>query len=151
MLPRVNVYLDIDGVLLSTDRERPSRLALADHAVEFLGFVVANFDVYWLTPACRGDAIAAMDHLVRHARLSDREHLMGLCARIRATNYKTLRTEALPAGEPFIWIDDAPSDAELADLRARGLFQSWLWIDTREEPEDLLRAKKILAGKAQSA
>lgn len=151
MLPRVNVYLDIDGVLLGTDRERPSRLALADHAIEFLGFAVAHFDVYWLTPACRGDAIAAMEHLVRHARLSDRERLMALCARVRPTNYKALRTEALPAGEPFVWIDDAPTDAELADLRARGWFSRWLWIDTREEPEDLLRAKKWLAGKSANA
>ena len=150
MLRRVIVYLDIDGVLLGVDRDRPSRLALADHALDFLAFVTRHFDVRWLTPACRGDAAAATDHLVRHAKLSDRERLLALCERIGTTDYRELRTEALPSGEPFVWIDDAPTDKELADLRGRGWMDRWLWIDTREEPEDLLRAKQWLEGRRSS-
>lgn len=146
--PPVKLFLDIDGVLLGTDRTRPSRLALADHACDFLEFALRHCDVSWLTPHCRGDAAAAVQHLVRHAPASERERLLTLAARVAPTDYRELRTEALPAGgEAFVWIDDAPSEAELAALRARRQFDRWLWIDTREEPEDLLRAQRWLAQK----
>ena len=142
----MKVFLDIDGVLLGTDRTRPSRLALADHACDFLEFVVGHFDVRWLTPHCRGDATPAVQHLVRHAPASERERLLTAASRIAPTDFRELRTDALPAAsEAFVWIDDGPTEPELAALRQRRLFDRWLWIDTREEPEDLLRARRWLA------
>ena len=45
----------------------------------------------------------------------------------------------------FAWMDDSPTRAELDWLRARGWLDRWLWVDTREEPEDLLRAQDWLA------
>ena len=146
MLPLVKVFLDIDGVLLGVDRQRPSRAALADHACDFLAFALRHCEVHWLTPHCRGDAKPAIDHLVRHTPMSERERVMSLAARIGVTDFEELRTEALPDdGDPFVWIDDAPTTAEMARLRERGLLDRWLWIDTREEPEDLLRARRWLA------
>jgi hypothetical protein len=148
----VKVFLDIDGVLLGPDRTRPSRLALADHACDFLAFALQHADLHWLTPHCRGDAAPAIQHLVRHAPASERERLLTLVARVRPTDFRTLRTEALPAnGEPFVWIDDAPNEPELAWLRSHGLLDRWLWIDTHEEPEDLLRAQRWLAQKTGRA
>ncbi|MCK5940965.1 MAG: hypothetical protein KAI24_03255 [Planctomycetes bacterium] len=140
----MKVFLDIDGVLLGTDRERPTRMALADHAVEFLQFVTANFDVAWLAPQCRGDADAAVQHLVRHSRMSERERVMSAAAKVRATDYRALRTEALPRDGAFVWFDDGPAERELAFLRQRGWLDRWQWVDTREEPEDLLRAQAWL-------
>lgn len=147
MLRRVKVYLDIDGVLLGADPDKSHRVTLANHALEFLQFAVANFDVYWLAPQCRADAKAAVDHLVRHAKLSDRERLMDVAGKVKATNWSKLRTEALPAAGEFVWMDDEPDVAEMADLRQRRLLDRWLWVDTREEPEDLVRARKWLEGR----
>ncbi|MCU0862326.1 MAG: hypothetical protein MUC36_00920 [Planctomycetes bacterium] len=150
----MKVFLDVDGVLLGTDRERPQRLLLADHALDFLAFALARAEVYWLTPHCRGDARAVVDHIVRHSKASDRERVMKLAPQVRATDYRGLRTEALPADGRFVWLDDAPEQGELAMLRGRGWLDRWLFVDTREEPEDLLRARQVLAqrlgGKAQS-
>ena len=46
----MNIYLDIDGVIMANDRE-PAR-----HVTEFLEFVVNKYPVYWLTTHCKGDA-----------------------------------------------------------------------------------------------
>ena len=150
----MKIFLDVDGVLLGIDRERPQRLLLADHALDFLAFVLARAEVWWLTPHCRGDSRTVVDHIVRHSKASDRERVMKLAPQVRATDYRGLRTEALPVDGRFVWLDDAPEQGELAMLRGRGWLDRWLFVDTREEPEDLLRAQqaltKRLGGKAQS-
>ena len=69
---------------------------------------------------------------------------MSLVSKVKATNFKTFKTEALPADEPFVWLDDQPTQSELQHLRERGWLERWLWVDTREEPEDLLRAQSWL-------
>ncbi len=148
----VKLFLDIDGVLLGKDRARPSRAALAEHAVEFLEFALANFQVFWLTPHCRGSAGPAVQHLLRHTPQSERERVLGLAAKIRQTRFETFKTEALPQDEEmFLWIDDSPTGAELDWLRARGWLERWLWVDTREESEDLLRAKRWLEERLELA
>ena len=94
----------------------------------------------------------AVDHIVRHTPQSDRERLLGLVTKVRVTRFETFKTEALPQDEePFAWIDDSPTGAELDWLRARGWLERWLWIDTREEPEDLLRAKRWLEERLELA
>lgn len=140
----MKVFLDIDGVLLGIDRDRPQRLLLADHALDFLAFLLESAEVYWLAPQCRGDARTAVDHLVRHTRASERERLLTLAGKVLPTNYRGLRTEALPADGRWLWLDDAPEPGELAMLRGRGWLDRWLFVDTREEPEDLLRAQRLL-------
>lgn len=140
----MQVFLDIDGVMLGLDRQRPQRLALADHALDFLAFLLPRATVHWLSPGHR-DAKATLDHLVAHTKQSDRERLLTLAPRVRTANWHSLRTEALPADGKFVWLDDGPSPEELSVLRQQGWLDRWLWIDTREEPEDLLRAQRQLA------
>jgi len=143
----VKLFLDIDGVLLGGDPQRPSRAALAEHACEFLELATKRCSVYWLTTHCRGRAAPALQHLVRHTPQSERERVLELAGKIKPTCFETFKTEALPQdpdGEPFVWLDDGPTGVELDWLRARGWLERWLWVDTREEPEDLLRAKRWL-------
>ena len=121
----MKIFLDVDGVLLGIDRERPQRLLLADHALDFLAFVLARAEVWWLTPHCRGDSRTVVDHIVRHSKASDRERVMKLAPQVRATDYRGLRTEALPADGRFVWLDDAPEQGELAMLRGRGWLDRW--------------------------
>ena len=45
-----NIYLDIDGVLLANENNA------AEGADVFLRYVIKNYDVYWLTTHCHGDA-----------------------------------------------------------------------------------------------
>lgn len=148
MLPPVKVYLDTDGVLLGADRDKSHRASLADHAIRFLEFAVRNFEVHWLAPQGQdGNAQAVVDHLVRHTPLSERERLMSVAAKVRPTQYEDDRTEALPQDGNFVWFDDELSEGEMAIIKRCGWFDRWQWIDTREEPEDLLRALQWLQGR----
>ena len=140
----MKLFLDIDGVLLGIDHEKSHRAALADHALVFLEFALAHFEVYWLTTHCRGDAQPAIDHIIRHTKLSDRERLLDLVSQIRVSDYETFKTDGLPTDEPFVWLDDAPTQSELQFLRERDWLDRWLWVDTREDPEDLIRARTWL-------
>ena len=42
------LYLDVDGVLLTTKNKR-----MADNVASFVSYIVENFDCYWLTTHCR--------------------------------------------------------------------------------------------------
>lgn len=147
----MKVFLDVDGVLLGLDPDKPNRLRLAAHALDLLAFVLARAEVHWLAPQCRGDSRPLVEHLVRHSPASERERVLTLAARVRATDYRGLRTEALPADGRFVWLDDAPEQGELAMLRARGWLDRWLFVDTREEPDDLQRAMRVLAARLGGA
>ena len=148
----VKLFLDVDGVMLGLDDGRTRRAALARHACDFLEFALANCEVFWLTTHCRGSIAPVTRHLVQHAPQSERERLLGLISRVRPTRFETFKTEALPKEEePFLWVDDSPTGAELDWLRARGWLDRWLWVDTRDEPEDLLRARRWLEERLQLA
>lgn len=141
------VFLDIDGVLLGPERDKQHRFALAEHALELLAFALARTEVVFLSPHARGGTAPAIAHLVAHAKASDRERLLTLAAAVRPCAYRTLRTEALPPDGNFLWLDDDPDPAEVEFLRQRGWLDRWLWVDTREDPADLARAQRWLAGK----
>ena len=144
-IPTVKLFIDVDGVLLGLDEGRANRAALARHACDFLEAALKRCEVFWLTTHCRGSAGPVMQHLMRHTPQSERERLLTLAGKVRPTRFETFKTEALPkAEEPFLWMDDSPTGAELDWLRARGWLDRWLWVDTREEPEDLLRAARWL-------
>ena len=61
---KMNVYLDIDGVLLANDN------SLANYAQEFLSYVLTQFSdtTYWLTTHCQGDAMTPIE--VDNCRIS---------------------------------------------------------------------------------
>lgn len=55
----MNIYLDIDGVILANDKQP------AKFAKEFLKFITDNYDVYWLTTHCKGDADYSVNFINR--------------------------------------------------------------------------------------
>lgn len=63
----INIYLDIDGVLLTKN------LKPANYAFEFLQYVLSNypFSTYWLTTRCQGDAGTSTVGGVKKSPVSD--------------------------------------------------------------------------------
>ena len=43
----MNIYIDIDGVLLTKKQELPN------DSLEFIDFITKNYDCFWLTTHCR--------------------------------------------------------------------------------------------------
>jgi hypothetical protein len=134
----MNLYIDVDGVLLGrTVPDRPA-VVIASHTREFLSFALSRFDCYWLTTHCQGDSRGVLTYLRKYVDPG----LEGLMSGIRPTRFDVMKTEAL-AGD-FVWLDDAPLGCELAWLRDRGLLDRWIDVDTRRRPDDLLRAMEVL-------
>lgn len=90
------LYLDIDGVLVTVKNTRA-----ADGVLPFLKFVTANFDCYWLTTHCKGDAHTAFNYVVEFIPNSE-----CFLLKIKPTNWNTLKTEAIDLDSESIWLDD---------------------------------------------
>ena len=83
----MNIYLDIDGVLLAND------LNAANYANEFLRHVLTKYPVstYWLTTHCQGDPSVPISH-IGHLFDSDVAELM---KKIKPTSWDTAKTRAI--------------------------------------------------------
>ncbi len=121
----MKLYIDIDGVLLGKTTD--GKLSLAHQTVEFLQFALAHFDCYWLTTHCKGDASTALDYLAPYSS----QEVMTLLSQIKATHFRTFKTEALNGD--FIWIDDAPTAYEIQVLDENDWLDRWFEIDTRKD------------------
>lgn len=127
-MARMNLYLDVDGVILG-EGGRP-----AQHLDEFLDFVLPRFNCFWLTTHQTG----VFDYLRQHLDPATMQRVQG----IQPTTFCTLKAEVL-AGD-FYWLDDAPLACEIEWLQQRGLLDRWIEVNTRRRPDDLLRAVEFL-------
>jgi hypothetical protein len=55
----MNIYLDIDGVLLRKDG------TLTNNFEYFINFFVSNYNVFWLTTHCRGEVNKSLEHITK--------------------------------------------------------------------------------------
>jgi len=135
----MNLYLDVDSVLLGKDDPASPAQCLARHAKEFLEFALAHFNCYWLTTHVKdGNARGLLSYLRRYVP----DDLMPLLRKISPTHWVTLKTEALHGD--FYWLDDSPLQIELNWLRGQNLRDRWLHVNVRENPDDLWRVMGIL-------
>lgn len=131
----MNIYLDIDGVLLAND----NNLALG--ADEFVKYLVTNFDVYWLTTHCQGDAsvpLKRFGHLFQH-------DVANLLKRIKPTTWDNAKTEAIDFTKPFLWFDDDLYDEEREELIRHKSLASWIEVDLAKNPNELNRLIEVLS------
>jgi hypothetical protein len=134
----MNIYLDVDGVLLNHDG------TLANHAAEFLAAMMhSGHPVHWLTTRCRdGDASAVVAVIGRLVQPSTAE----LLTAIKPTSWATSKLEAIDLRSPFIWFDDQPLQFEIEELQECGLVDRWVKVDLRSEPDQL--ATLLLLGES---
>ena len=135
-MEKTKLYIDIDGVLLK-NRE--------DKAVEgissFIRFIVSNFDCYWLTTHCKGDAQTVMDYLSEYLTYED----LKLLQKVKATDWNTLKTEAIDFTSDFYWIDDYAMNAEKEILQMKCKQDSLILV---ENDSDIPAIIKKLSHKA---
>ena len=126
----MNIYLDIDGVLLANENN------LAIGAEEFIEFVVKNYPTYWLTTHCMdGDPSLAVENVGRLCKPKTVEFLK----RIKPTKWKVAKTEAIDFSEPFLWFDDDLYDEEEQELIKNNALASWVEVDLARDPRQLLK------------
>lgn len=131
----MNIYLDIDGVLLANE------LNLAIGAEEFIEYVVTRYPTYWLTTHCMdGDPSFAVQNVGRLCKPKTVE----LLKKIKPTAWKEAKTEAIDFSQPFLWFDDDLYDDEREELSRNGKLSSWREIDLAKNESVLLRAMSEL-------
>lgn len=127
----MNIYLDIDGVLLAND------LNPANHAVEFLHYILDKYpdSTYWLTTHCQGDASVPVQHI---GHLFDDE-IVTLLKKIKPTSWDLAKTRAIDFSQPFLWFDDDLFYEEKQDLLKHGVLDNWIEVDLAKDEESLAK------------
>jgi hypothetical protein len=135
----MNIYLDIDGVLLAND------LNTANYANDFLRLVLAEYpdSTYWLTTHCNGDASVPISH-VGHLFEPDVQELM---KKIKPTTWQTAKTRGIDFSKPFLWFDDDLFYEEKQELEKRGALDSWIEVDLAKDENQL---QKFLTSKSNN-
>lgn len=133
----MKLYIDVDGVLLGKPIKY-SRPAIANNAEAFLQFCLDNFDCYWLTTHCRGDNETVLDYLRPYSNAA----FIALAAKLKTTNFRTFKTEAL-SGD-FLWIDDQPTAYELQVLDEKDWLDRWYQVNTRQDMDALTKLIPLL-------
>lgn len=131
----MNIYLDIDGVLLANE------LNLAEGAIEFIKYAADNFEVYWLTTHCmNGDPAHAVEYIAR----AEQEDLRPWLKKFKPTVWSLKKTEAIDFTKPFFWYDDDCYSEERKVLRQNNALNSWIEVDLRKYPDQMLHEIKLL-------
>ena len=128
------LYLDIDGVLLTAKQTK-----IADFASPFIEFVTNNFECFWLTTHCKGEVNTTINYLQKY--FDDRT--MQQLTKVKPTDWKTLKTEAIDFSSDFFWLEDNPFQSEIKILYDNFNFDKLIIIDLNK-PTELQRVQQIL-------
>jgi hypothetical protein len=125
----MNIYLDIDGVLLANEYNT------ASYASEFLEYIIKNYpdSTYWLTTHCKGDASVPVRHI---GHLFDQK-TVELMRKMKPTYWELSKTEAIDFSQPFLWFDDDLFYAEKQDLIKHDVLENWIEVNLSKDPNML--------------
>lgn len=95
----MNIYLDIDGVILTKEGKQMQYLK------EFLLYVfdLAGENIYWLSTHCKD---GNTDRVLNHLQGKVEEDVFEVLKRVKGTRWETLKTEGIDLDREFLWFDD---------------------------------------------
>lgn len=133
----MNLYLDIDGVLLKKHG------GPADSVLEFLKYITENFDCYWLTTHSRNGEDNCLQYLSDKMPSDAFQYL----EKIKPAYWDTLKTEGIDFSKDFVWIDDYIMEIEKKFLEDGGVINSFVEINLELNPNQLLGVIALLKTK----
>jgi hypothetical protein len=125
----MNVYLDIDGVLLANESNA------ANYADEFLQAVLAAYpdSTYWLTTHNWRGENRTKEVLSPYLK----PETVPLLDKIKPTVWNEMKTDGINFSEKFIWLDDDLWEDELKVLEAHNATDNFILIDLDKNPDQL--------------
>ena len=123
-----NVYIDIDGVILTKG------VVPALHLDKFLKYVLDKYSVFWLTSRCHGDCKYTLSYLSKFFP----EETVNLFRQIKPTNFQVDKTEAIDFNKRFFWLDNEIFESEKTTLIKNGKYDSWIEVNLIKDPNQLL-------------
>lgn len=130
----MNIYLDIDGVLLTKEKQP------ANHLAAFLKYATDNHTCYWLTTNSKEHPKAAVNYVLRYTG----PELVDSLSKILFTPWGTYKTEGIDFSQEFRWLDDYALVGERQALQKHGCMDSLITVNLRENPDQLLDITRSL-------
>ena len=127
----MNIYLDIDGVLISDAIESYGQPVA--HVLDFLKFITARHNCYWLTTHCMNGENHVKEFLQKKLPPEAMTHV----SLIKPLDWKEWKTEAIDFSKDFRWIDDDVYEPEQEMLRSNNCEDKLIKINLRENPNQL--------------
>ena len=132
----MNIYLDIDGVLLANENNA------APYADEFLQHILNKYpnSTYWLTTHnWRGEnrAIEVLSPTLK-------PETANLLKKIKPTEWGELKTDAINFEEDFLWFDDDLWPDELKVLEQNNATGCMVMIDLNKDPDILKKLIQVV-------
>ena len=129
----MNIYLDIDGVLLVNENH------VANFADELLQAILREFpdSTYWLTTHNWQGENRAKAVLAPHLK----PETVAILDKIKSTEWKEMKTEGIDFSQKFLWLDDDLWPEELEALEKHEATDNFVLIDLKKDPNQL---KKII-------
>lgn len=118
----MNIYLDIDGVILNKEGKQMTYLT------EFLTYLFDKFptSIYWLTTHCKD---GKTDWLFKHLDGKLDPINVKFIMRVKPNKWETLKTEGIDFNKRFLWFDDNALIAEQKILELHNCPESWVKVD----------------------
>ena len=125
----MNIYLDIDGVLLANESNA------AQFADDFLQAVLNKYpkSTYWLTTHQWQGENRAIDVLTPHLR----PETIKLLSVIKLTQWDEWKTDAIDFTKSFLWFDDDLYPLEREVLVKNKALSSWIQVDLNKNNHQL--------------
>ena len=132
----MNVYLDIDGVLLANENNA------ANYADEFLQAVLAAYpeSTYWLTTHNWRGENRTKEVLAPHLK----PETVPLLDKIKPSVWNEMKTDGINFSEKFIWLDDDLWEDELKVLERHNATDNFILIDLQKDPDQLKTIADLL-------
>lgn len=130
-----SLYLDIDGVLLVNETN------LSEGAADFIKYAADNFEVYWSTTHCMD---GTTEHAIEYLHRATDEDLRPWLEKFKPVVWSLAKTEAIDFTKPFLWFDDDCFSGERIKLNEQGAFHSWIEVDLRKYPDQMVHELKLL-------
>ncbi len=127
MRPDIDIYLNIDGVLLNSG-SRP-----ANYSREFLKYVVPNFNTYWLSSRSKDGNFMIIKELSKIFE----SQIVELIGGIRPARWSFAKTQAINFSRPFLWFDDELVIHERLELIKNNSLDSWIEVNLSKDENRL--------------
>ena len=142
----MDIYLDIDGVLLGTASPLEDTVKLTDHIISrYTGHI------YWLSTHCRHRKNRCAEWL--RVNNFPEDLVRRLDAAVKPLYWETFKTEAIDFSQSFVWLDDGPLLSEMRHLEEHGVEGCLILMDKRDPNaarQALERLKALDSGITQS-
>lgn len=137
----MNIYLDIDGVLLVNETHA------ANYADEFLQAVLEKYpdSTYWLTTHNWRGENRTKEVLSPYLK----PETVKLLNKIKPSEWGELKTDAIDFDQDFLWFDDDLWPDELKALEKNKALEQYVMVDLQKDPDMLQKLAEVIKANDQ--